>query len=884
MAAWWSRRDDGDFREEIDAHLALEAERLVKQRGMDPAEARFAARRAFGNVGRARERFHESSRWAWAERLRQHTRYALRALAVRPGFALAAILTLGIGVGFNTVIFTIFYGIAYRDLPVREPDRLINVYQQLGGDYSREVHGGESMVSYPEYLGYLSGIESARSRGGAIAGAAAYSETKLAFDRSAKGEIRGEYVSCNYFPVIGARVVLGRGFVAGDCGGPGSAPVAVVAHDVWTRDLGGDSTAIGSVIRLNQVPLTIVGVAEPGFGGLQIDASGVWVPATMQPTLAHGDSMLVRDMSWMLMAARLAPGGTIERARAELSVSARRRDALYPGRVTQVYVARGALFNSPEMRTQVAPAAVLIGLLGALVVAMVCANLMNLLLARGIARRREIGIRLAIGASRGRLIEQLLTESTLLAALGGMLGFLIAFALPPVTAKLVPVTGLQLDLRPDGSVLGFSIVASVFTALVFGLVPALQATKVDLVSAAKGGMSLGGRQVRPSRVRAFVVGTQVAGSALLLIVAALFIRAATRAASVSPGYATGNVVAFGLNLRQLGYNAERTRATLEALRDRVAALPGVESAALVEPLPLLGRHSSPMRPDGTVDSAKYRVDDGALASVSGEYLATMQIPIVAGRAFSDADARAAGTGDRPVVISQSLSDRLWPGQSAVGRRMLIDNDRHVVTGVAADVQSVNLGRTTPFAYKPFVPGRDERLQIVARVKGPMAPLEQLVPKWADEIDDAIVVEGQRLSARVALELAPARLMSAVAATMGALALLLALVGIYGVVSFAVAQHTREIAVRLALGSSQREVVKLMMRQGSTPVVVGLGIGLAASVAVGTGIRGALLGVSPLDPITYLVTGSLLMAAAFSAMYLPALRAARVDPALPLRAD
>lgn len=584
------------------------------------------------------------------------------------------------------------------------------------------------------------------------------------------------------------------------------------------------------------------------------------------------------------MAARLAPGGTIERARAELSVSARQRDALFLGRITQVYVAKGALFNFPELRTHVGPVAALIALLGALVVAMVCANLMNLLLARGIARRREIGIRLAIGASRARLIEQLLSESTLLALLGGVLGFAIAYALPPLVPRLVPDTGLQLNLRPDGRVLGFSIIASVFTAIVFGLVPALQATSVDLVSAAKGGMSFGNRHIRPSRVRAFVVGAQVAGSALLLIVASLFIRAAARAATASPGYATDPIVSFGLNLSQLGYTNERARVIVETLRDRIAALPGVEAVALASHLPLLGRSTNPMRADGAADSAKYRVDDGAFVSVSGSYLATMQIPMVSGRSFTDADVKAAGGGDKPVVISQALANRLWPGQPAVGKRMLAGSDRHLVTGVAADVQAVTLGQNTPFAYVPAVAGEDQALRLVARVKGPMNQLEQLVPKWAHEIDRAIVVDGQRMSERVALEATPARLTSAVAATMGALAMLLALVGIYGVVSFAVMQHTREIAVRLALGSSERGVVKLMMRQGSMPVVIGLGVGLAASVVMGLVIKEFLLGVSPFDPVAYLTIGPLLLAAAFLAMYVPARRAARVDPAMPLRED
>jgi predicted permease len=821
-----------------------------------------------------------------ADRLSQHARYAVRAMITRPGFSLAAILTLGVGIGFNTVIFTIFYSLVYRELPVREPERLVNVYQQLGGEYSRSVNGMTSMISYPEFLGYSAAIDAARPKDGAIAGAAVYAPVRLAFDRSSKGQIGGEYVSCDYFRVVGARIAMGRGLAADDCRSTGSAPVAVVAHEVWTRELGADSTVVGKLIRLNQVPVQVIGVAEPGFGGLNVEAAGVWVPVTMQPTLAHGrDSILVKDWSWLVMAARLTPTGTVERARAELALSARQRDALYPGRRTSVYIAKGAMLNAPEMRARLAPAAALIGVLGFLVVAMVCANLMGLLLARGMARRREIGIRLAIGASRGRLIEQLLTESTLLALLGGVLGFLIVLALPPLVARFIPLTGLQLDLRANGAVLGFSAVASVVTALIFGLLPALQATSVDLVSATKGGMGLAWGNLRPSRMRSAVVGVQVAGSALLLIVASLFIRGASRAATVSPGYAVENVVSFGMNFRQLGYTPERTRVAVEAMRDRIAALPNVASVGLAAPLPLLGRSTNPMRADGVPDSAQYRVDDGAFATVSGNYLATMQIPLLAGRSFTDADTRAAGKGERPVVVSRSLAERLWPGQNAIGRRMLMASDRHVVVGVAADARNVDLGRDTPFAYVPGLAGEDDDLRlIVVRVKGAIAQVEQLVPAMAREMDASIVVDAQRMSERLDKELTPARISSAVAAAMGSLALLLAMVGIYGVVSFAVAQRAREVAVRLALGSSRRDVVRLMMRQGATPVAAGLAVGIVVSIGVAAGIQSLLLGLSPVDPVAYVGISAVLMTAALSAMYIPARRAASVDPALPLRAE
>jgi predicted permease len=884
MPRWWKdKRDDRDFREEIESHLAHEADRQAAQRGLDPGDARDAARRAFGNVTRAQERFYESQRWAWAERLGQHLRYAVRALRARPGFSVAAIATLGVGIGFNTAIFTVFYAVAFRALPIRDADRLVNVYQMLGGRYGRGVHGVQSMISYPEYHAYEAAIDSTRTHGGALTSGAVYANVDLAFDRSRTGAARGEYVSCNYFQVLSTRMTLGRGFTADECRTIGESAVVVLSHKTWTRDLDSDSSVIGRVVRLNQIPFTVVGIAEQRFGGLTFLSSDMWLPVTMQPVIAHGrDSIVVRDWSWLTMAARLAPGGTVAAARAQLEVVARRRDALYPGRETRTFVAKGALLNFPEVRQQGALAAGLVAALGALVVAMVCANIMNLLLARGIARRREMGIRLAIGASRARLIEQLLTESVVLAFFGGVLGFALAYALPPLLPRLIPIQGLQLDLSPDGRVLAFSLIISLLTAVAFGLVPALQSTGVDLVSATKGGMSAGKRQIRPARLRGFVVGAQVAGSALLLIVAALFIRAASHAATVDPGYATENIVSFGFNMPQLGYSPDRMRATYQALRSRIAAVPGVESVALATPMPLLGRRSDTVEPEPASAPKQSRVDNVAMASVSGSYLATMQIPLIAGRAFNDAEVPQDTISDLPIVMSQSLATTLWGSQSALGKGIRMGSRRFVVVGIAADTRAVSLGATTPFIYLPAI--RDTRLRIVARVRGSMVELERMVPGWTRELDPSLVVDGQRFSERMALELAPARLSSAVAATMGGLTMLLALVGIYGVVSYAVSQRTRDIAIRLALGSTQNGVVRLMMRQGSYAVVMGLVVGVAAAVGVAQVIRRFLLGVSPLDPIAYIGMAATLLIAALAAMYAPARRAARVNPALTLREE
>ena len=881
MARWWRRRSDQDFRDEIDSHLALEAERLAALHHLAPDDARYAARRAFGNVGHAQERFFESQRWAWADRLARHLRYALRSLWRRPGFSLAVVSTLGVGIGFNTAIFTIFYALTARAFPVRHADRVVNVYQQFSGRYSRGVDGTEALVSYPEYLDYRRIIDSA-PRGGAVASAAVYRDADFAFAETRSGGLHAQYVSCDYFQVLETHFARGRGFAADECARRGEAAVVVLAHATWMRDFGGDSTVIGRLVHINKVPFTVIGVAEHGFRGLMIQGADAWLPITMHPVLDRGfarDSMLALDWSWLTMVARLRPGAGMDAARAQLAVSAGRRDRLHIGRKTEVIVAKGALLNFPEVRQRGALGVVLLTVLGALVMVMVSANIMNLLVARGMARRREIGIRLAIGASRGRLIEQLLMECGVLAALGGALGFALAYLMPPLVPRLVPLRDMQIDVSPDGRVLAFTLAVSIATALLFGLLPALQATRLDLLSATKGGLARGAGPGRPSRLRSFLVGVQVAGSALLLIVASLFVRAVRYGATIDPGYATADVVAFSLNLSLLGYTPDRSAHVYRTLRERLTATPGVAAVAFASPLPLLGRRSDTVSP---LDRPDVTIDDVAMVTASGSYLETLRIPLLAGRSFHDGEI-AAGATDL-VVVSHSLATLLWPNSPAVGKRLRMGNRRLTVVGVAADTRPVTLEATTPFLYLSGRAGHDDNLRIVVRMNGQLASLERAVPVWAHEIDPAIVVGSERMSERVARSLAPARLASSVAASMGVLTTLLALIGIYGVVSFAVSQRTRDIAVRLALGATQRGVVGLMMREGSGPVLFGLGAGTLAALAASRMIRRVLLGVSPLDPGSYVAAVVLLLVTSLAAIYAPARRAARVNPARMLREE
>jgi putative ABC transport system permease protein len=872
----WKRRTDRDFRDEIDSHLTIEAERLMSQDGLTSSDARAAARRAFGNVAHAQERFHEGRGWAWLERARQHVTLSARTHRNSPMFCLAAVLTLGVGIGANTAIFTMLYSVAMRPLPARGADRLVNVYQQYRGKFSREVNGFPSQISYPEFLEY-------RRRARSLQSSAVYAQTDFASSGSTDGSIRAGYVSCDYFQTLDARVILGRSFTGDECARLGAPRVAVISYRLWKSQFGGDRGIIGQSIDLNRIPVTVVGVAEPGFAGIELQSVDTWVPATLQLALTHGqDSLVVREASWMTMVGRLAPGATIDQARAELSVIARQQDARFPGRITTVIVSPGAYLNFPEAHRQGAMAGGLVALLGVLIVVIACANVMNLLLARGVTRRREIGIRLALGATRQRLVEQLVVESLFLAALGGLLGAFIAYMLPPIVDRVSPLAGLHIDVTPDANVLFFTLLTSVTTALVFGLAPAFQATSMDLVSAFKGLTSFGSRQVKPSRLRNAVVGVQVGVSTLLLVLAALFFRAARHASGVDPGYATQNVMSFQLNLAQLGYDGSRASATYQALTGRIAAIPGVEGVGLASQMPLLVRNTESIQlPDSGTGTWGTRLTSGFFMFASSGYFRAMRIPLVRGNALDD---RFAASGAPGAVVSASIAETLWPHSEPLGRRIRVGSREYTVTGVAANVRMLSLAsETDPFVYLS-TPPMSNSLLLVVRTSGPNAAVDRMLRDIVRELDPQVTVRSERFEDRIATAMRPARVAAAVAAAAGGLALLLAVIGVYGVVSYAVGQRTQEIAVRLALGATGSAVMALILRQGARPLVIGVLAGITLAAGVSQALRSLLLGVSPLDPIAYVGMAALLLGTSFAAMFGPAHRASRVDPARTLRQD
>lgn len=880
---WWRRRDERDFQAEVEEHLRLETERQALLRGLDPDEARRAARRRFGNVGRVRERFHDLRRVAWLDRLAQHLRFAGRSFRRRPAFTLTAVLTLAVGLGFNAAIFTTIYALTFRRLPVADAGALANVYQTHHGTYRRLVNGMPSMVSYREYLEYRSLIDSSRGRAAAVVSAAVYRESEFSVTWAHSLTAHGQYVSCNYFRVLDARMAEGRPFVDADCAHAGSAPIAILSHAFWSRELASDSSVLGATIRVGNALVTVVGVAAAGFAGPALQPSDLWLPVTMEPVLDAKGSLLPEDGSWLSMIVRLAPGATRAAARAELTVAAARRDRAYPGRSTTVIVRPAAFFNAPEEVAATGLFSILTGLLGLLVVGMVCANIMNLLLAHGFARRREIGTRIAIGASRGRIIEQLVIENVVLALAGGGVGLASAYALPALAARLPAVSTLQFNLSPDLRVAAFTFALSIAAALTFGLVPALQTTNVDIASQARDG-GVRGRRASPARWRSAVIQVQLAGSALMLSVAAILSTAVRHGTEVDPGYITRDVVAFDLNLAMLGYNEARTADVYGRVIRRLGATPGVAGVALASPLPLLARSTERVT---TFDSSgQARTLDGVgQVAASGSYLATMQIRLIAGRSYRDGDtpSGSASGAAEPVVVSRALAERLWPSSGAVGQELRIGGHAATVVGVAANTRAMDLGDDAePFVYVPARPAQDAGLSIVVRSTLPLRKLNTLVGETTQQVDPRILVKSQRLSDRLATALAPLRASSAVAGLFALLTMLLALFGLYGVVVFSLSQQEREIAIRIALGETGAEVIGRSIRRNIRPVITGLAVGLALAMAVALSLRHVLFGLSPFDPAGYIGAVTLLSTAAIIAIYVPSRRVSRSNLAAILR--
>jgi predicted permease len=888
MRLWKHKRAHSDFDAEVRSHLQLEADRL-RTEGAGEEEAWAGARRAFGNLMQAQERFYESGRWLWADRFMQDLRYASRTLRRSPGFTMAAVLSLALGIGANTAIFTLLDVAMFRTLPVRDPERLVILRPHQSG--------GGAIISNPVF-------EEIQARQQVCTGLTAASEPRrLTVQWNGSGpaqRLMGTLVSSSYFRVLGADINIGRGFARSD-DDPAAARVAVISDGLWSRRFSRNPAVLGQTVFVSNQPATVIGVAPPGFEGETPGlAADVWVLLRQFRT---AEDLRNRLGSMFEIVGRLASGISRAQAQASLTllyqqslaaefasggptaVSRRSRPAAY--RIELEEGGRGLLF----LQAQFGRPLVIVMAIVALVLLVACVNVANLLLARAITRQHEIGVRLAIGSGRLRLVRQLLTESVLLALCGGGIGLLLAygggrFLTMLLAGGLLPLT---LDLSPDIRVLVFTGAVSLATGFLFGLVPALQATK-PTVAASLGNQARaqGGTRSR-QRLAKVLVSSQMAVSLLLLITAGLLVNSVRRMHDIDPGFDREGVLLVEVHSDQAPTAAALSNLAAQ-LRERVTALPGVRSVScswlpLFDPFTDL---SAPLAIDGYTP----RPGETVLArynAVSPGYFETVGMKLVAGREFTSRDRE---NSPLVVVVNERFVKEYFGGQNPLGKFIAIAvgpksgwQPREIV-GIARDAKYNDLRREVkPLFYAPLSQVVRPVQSIEVRTADGInsSALGAGLRSAVSEIAPQLVVDDVRTVAQqVDRPIATERLIAKLSAGFGLLALLLAGVGLYGVLTYAVARRTGEIGIRMALGASRMDLLWFVLRECLTLVIAGAGCGLLLAMAATRLVSRFLYGLKATDPLTIALATLVLVAVATLAGYFPARRASHMDPLAALR--
>ena len=798
----------------------------------------------------------------------QDLRFALRSLLKHRNFTVAALLTLALGIGINTSIFTVLYSVAFRPLAVKDPDSVVNVYQTLEGEFSRQVEGSADLLSYPEYLNYRDGAAG-------VSSLAASADVKLYLGGNNVERINGLLVTDNYFSLLGGGTALGRTFLDKECQAPLQCPVAVLSHRFWERRFGSDQSVIGTSITLNRQRFTVLGVAARDFQGAEMTVPDVWIPVTMQPAVMPESKFLeLANCSWLSIVGRLKDNVSSQQLQAELQLVAARMDQEYPGRRSIVSVMPGSYLNSPEVRSEGIPIAILVMAAVGLVLLIACANVSNLMLARAATRRKEIAVRLALGASRWRLIKLLLTESLLLAVLGGVLGLFLAVFLPPILLSVIPESGLDVDFKPNATVFAYMFSLSLITGVVFGLAPAIQSTKPNLTDALKATRNRP-RASRPHLRNLLVIG-QVAVSLVLLIGAGLLARGLQQAQSTDLGFDQKNLVVVSMDLTTQGYDEARAATFQAQLSERLKALPGIRSVSLAQTVPFAGGRDESIDIEGGGSALSVNANE-----VSPDYFKTLGISLRRGRYFTDEDARS---GQSPAVISQAMANRFWTGADPLGKRFKdYAGTSHEIIGVVVDISSRHIGKLDgPFFYTPASPSKVTGHSFVLRTNENVAAGLNAVREVARSLDKDVFVTAEPLEENVRRGLEPARMGAWFSGTVSLLALLIAATGIYGMLSYLVVERTSEIGIRMALGAQRRNVLLLIVGDGMKLVAVGIVIGVAAALVLTTVMSSLLFGLGQTDALTFATVSIGALVVALLACYIPARRATKVDPLVALR--
>jgi len=807
-------------------------------------------------------------------------KYALRRLLRTPGFTAVAVASLALGIGANTAMFSIVNAVLIRDLPLTNPDELVEVYMSDSGGFQYAVS------SHPDYLDVRSGNDVFQNVIGSrttIARLDVEGAPRVAF---------GELISWDYFQTLGVPMALGRAFVEEEDQTPGSHPVVILGYRSWVQDFGEDSDILGESIYVNGRPFTVVGVAPAEFtGSMPVLVSGFYMPLMMTDVIMGSEQLGRRSSRSMFLKARLLPGVSVEQANDALLALSASLEELYPETNESRYmsaIASGNVSIHPFVDRMLAPvAALLLGVVG-LVLLIACANLASFLLARAEDRRKEIAVRLALGAGRRRLISQLLIETTMLAVLGGLAGLVLADWTVELMMALQPPLPVPVDfeISLDRTVLLFTGGVSLLAGLLFGLVPALQATNPDIAPTLKN-EATGSGVPRKLSLRNLLVVTQVAFSFVLLIGAGLFVRSLQKAQMIDPGFDIGAGAIVWPMPEISGYETpQEVEAFYTEYEERLLASPMVTGVAFADRLPLgagvqTGGFLLPGvdsdSPDGTRD-----IDN---ATINPGYFEAMGVEIVSGRGFSRDDI----DGEPVLVVSEAFGARYYPGEDMVGFAIQAGGGTDLrIVGVAADTKVRTLGEAPrPYIYE--LQGQEAFFGMQVVVKGNGSTSEQLVTvarATLDEIapDMVLFEEIKTMNEHLALLLFPPRMAALLLSVFGGLALLLAGIGIYGVVSYSVAKRTRELGIRMSLGASARDIVSMAIGGGMRLVAVGALVGVVLAAAVTWSISNYLFGISTTDVATFVAIPVLLSGVAFFAAWLPARRASLVDPVRALRSE
>jgi predicted permease len=879
------RAADGELDSELRFHLERQVAANIKE-GMSPTDARQAALREFGGVEQLKEECRDERHTNYLHDLLHDLRYGLRMLRKSPGFTAIAILTLALGIGANTAIFSLVDSLLLRPLPVKDPGQLaVIAFRQGQGPLQTQFSAADlrdiraqSAEAFSDMLGHMLAFDGISLNGKA--------------DRAFS-----EYVTGNFFSMLGMKPYAGRLFFPSEGETPGADPVTVLSYSYWKAHFGGDPNIVGKRILVNAHPCTVVGIAPPEFRGLYpAPAAELYLPFGMLRTFEDGwpkDLMTNRILQNLYVLGRLRPGVSIATANAALSVVAHRLSDAYPetnkGMALSAYPERYARPDPGTSGTLIKAAALFLALV-ALVLLLACANIANLQLVRATGRAREMAVRAALGAARSRLIRQLLTESILLALFGGVAGLFLGMLGSRAVGLIDLHTPVPVSLVYgfDWRIFVYTFAAALLTGILVGMVPALRASRTSISSALhESGRSIAGGR---NRFRTALVVLQVAASLMLLVIAGLFTRSLGAVQHTNLGFNPHNVVDFTMDPSEIGYNDAQGLAFYKSLLERVRALPGVQSASLTSSVPMSNYGNNDyLKVSGYQNPPGQGLPLVNYGVVSPHFFETMQVPILRGRSFTEADDQGAPD---VAIVSEAFALRFWPNQDPIGKRFAkvsgVTNPLYEVVGVAKNCYFNDL--TSPFAPYFYLPlAQDYALSSLQVLQIRSAAQPSVIVPETQDIVRGLAPNLPVFDVHTMMESLDTlngfllfRLGAGLAAALGLLGLILAIVGVYGVISYSVSQRTHEIGIRMALGAQRAEILKMILGQGLVIVVAGLALGCVAAFAAARLIASMLIGVSPADPATYSAVIVVLGLVALAACYIPARRAMRVDPMVALR--